>query len=63
MERAHRNTHEKAYIHMSIIICDVKKIFVLASIWLVECIPSIRNNLWCYPTLRVLFYTIVYYVE
>ena len=55
MESAPRNTHEQVYIDMSIIVIDAKKkCFVVASIWLVECIPSLRNNLWCYPTLRVL---------
>ena len=58
MERDPRNTHEQVYIDMSIIVIDIKKkCFLLASIWIVECIPSLRNNLWCYPTSRVFLYS------
>ena len=59
METIPRNTHEQVYIHMSIIVWNVKKSFVLESIWIVRCILSLRNNLWCYSTLRALFYTLV----
>ena len=27
-----------------------------------ECIPSTRNNIWCYPTLRVFSITCVQYL-
>ena len=49
---------------MRIFACDMLSIILhLVSIWLVECFPSLRNNIWCYPTSRVFLYivfTIVY---
>jgi hypothetical protein len=49
------NTHEKLYMHMSIIVLvvlDVQYCIVESIVYGV--IPSIRSNLWCYPTLRII---------
>jgi hypothetical protein len=41
----------------------VKNIVIVdKQVLLEECIPSIRNNIWCYPTSRVLSISCVEYI-
>ena len=54
MERAPRNSHEKVYIDMSIIVIDIKKkIYCIGKHMVCGVISFIRSNWWCYPTSRV----------